>query len=122
VVYDGDGNRVSETVAGVTTNYLVGTENPTGYAQVVDELLDGTVARSYSHGLERISETQTQNATLTTSFYGYEGHGSVRQLTSSLLPIPGLIRCQQRHRLTCSFVVECLEPLNELGVGLYSEL
>ena len=29
-VYDGDGNRVSKTVGGVTTNYLVDTVNPTG--------------------------------------------------------------------------------------------
>jgi RHS repeat-associated protein len=79
VVYDGDGNRVSETVGGVTTNYLVDTVNPTGYAQVVDELQSGTVARAYSYGLERISEKQASG----TSFYGYDGHGSVRQLTNS---------------------------------------
>ncbi len=83
IVYDGDGNRVSKTVSGVTTNYLVDTQNPTGYAQVVDELQIGTVARTYSLGLERISETQTLNSVLTTSFYGYDGHGSVRQLTNS---------------------------------------
>jgi RHS repeat-associated protein len=83
LVYDGDGNRVSETVGGVTTNYLVDTQNPTGYAQVVDELQNGTVARTYSFGLDRISETQTLNSVLTTSFYGYDGHGSVRQLTSA---------------------------------------
>lgn len=83
VVYDGDGNRVSETVAGVTTNYLVDTVNPTGYAQVVDELQSGTVTRTYSLGLERISEDQTISGTWTPSFYGYDGHGSVRQLTNS---------------------------------------
>jgi RHS repeat-associated protein len=83
LVYDGDGNRVSETVGGVTTNYLVDTNNPTGYAQVVDESQSGTVARAYSFGLERISEVQTLNSVLTTSFYGYDGHGSVRQLTNS---------------------------------------
>ncbi len=83
VVYDGDGNRVSETVGGVTTNYLVDTQNPTGYAQVVDELQSGSVSRTYSYGLERVSETQSINSTLTTSFYGYDGHGSVRQLTDS---------------------------------------
>lgn len=32
IVYDGDGNRVTETVAGLTTQYLVYTQNPTGYA------------------------------------------------------------------------------------------
>jgi len=83
MVYDGDGNRVSETVGGVTTSYLVDTQNPTGYAQVVDELQGGTVSRTYSYGLERISETQTLNSVLTMSFYGYDGHGSVRQLTNS---------------------------------------
>jgi hypothetical protein len=31
---DGDGNRVLETIGGVTTRYLVDTLNPTGYAQV----------------------------------------------------------------------------------------
>ena len=41
VVYDGDGNRVSETAGGLTTNYLVDTQNPTGYAQVVDEYKAG---------------------------------------------------------------------------------
>jgi RHS repeat-associated protein len=79
IAYDGDGNRVSETVGGVTTNYLVDTQNPTGYAQVVDELQNNTVARTYSYGLERISEKQASS----TSFYGYDGHGSVRQLTNS---------------------------------------
>jgi RHS repeat-associated protein len=83
IVYDGDGNRVSQTVGGVTTSYLVDTINPTGYAQVVDELQSGAVTRTYSYGSERISETQTLNSALTTSFYGYDGHGSVRQLTSS---------------------------------------
>lgn len=83
LVYDGDGNRVSEAVGGTTTNYLVDTQNPTGYAQVVDELQNGTVARTYSFGLDRISETQTLNSVLTTSFYGYDGHGSVRELTNS---------------------------------------
>jgi RHS repeat-associated protein len=34
-------------------------------------------------GLERISESQTLNSTWTPSFYGYDGHGSVRQLTNS---------------------------------------
>jgi RHS repeat-associated protein len=79
IVYDGDGNRVAETVAGATTKYLVDTQNPTGYAQVVDELQSGAVVRTYSFGLERISEKQSAG----TSFYGYDGHGSVRFLMNS---------------------------------------
>jgi hypothetical protein len=32
IVYDGNGNRVSEVVGGVATTYLVDTVNPTPYA------------------------------------------------------------------------------------------
>ncbi len=35
--YDADGNRVTKTVNGVTTYYLVENRNPTGYAQVMEE-------------------------------------------------------------------------------------
>lgn len=41
MVYDGDGNQVSETVGSTTTKYLVDDLNPTGYAQVLDELVEG---------------------------------------------------------------------------------
>lgn len=84
IVYDGDGNRVSETVGGVTTNYLVDTVNPTGYAQVVDELQNGSVTKTYSYGLERIDQNwQLGTGNWQLNFYGYDGHGSVRQLTNS---------------------------------------
>jgi RHS repeat-associated protein len=83
IVYDGDGNRVAETVGGITTNYLVDTNNPTGYAQVVDELQNNSVTRTYSYGLERIYERQLVAGNWQLSFYGYDGHGSVRQLFSS---------------------------------------
>ncbi|PYV17554.1 MAG: hypothetical protein DMG21_07985, partial [Acidobacteria bacterium] len=46
ITYDGDGNKVSETVGGVTTKYLVDTLNPTGLPQVVDETVNGTVSRT----------------------------------------------------------------------------
>ena len=36
-----NGNRISKTFAGVTTKYLVDTQNPTGYAQVVYETAGG---------------------------------------------------------------------------------
>ena len=83
VVYDGDGPRVKETVGTVTTSYLVADQNPTGYAQVLDELQGGAVTRTYSYGLTLINEHQSLVSTLTTSFYGYDGHGSVRFLTDS---------------------------------------
>jgi RHS repeat-associated protein len=83
MVYDGDGNRVSETGGGVTTKYLVDTLNPTGYSQVLDELVNGSVTKTYTYGLQRISENQLVGSTWTPTFYGYDGHGNVRFLTSS---------------------------------------
>jgi RHS repeat-associated protein len=87
-VYDGDGNRVAKTVGGVTTSFLVDTLNPTGYAQVLDEIQSGAVTRSYTWGLELISESQLTSAAppaspWSTSWYGYDGHSSVRYLTDS---------------------------------------
>jgi RHS repeat-associated protein len=82
LAYDGDGNRVKESVVGVTTSYLVADQNLTGYAQVVDELQSGVVSRTYSYGLSLISQKLTANGQ-GLSFYGYDGHGSVRFLTSS---------------------------------------
>ena len=83
MVYDGDGNRVSETAGGVTTKYLIDSLNPTGYAQVLDELVSGAVTKTYTYGLQRISENQLVSGTWTPSFYGYDGHGNVRFLTST---------------------------------------
>jgi RHS repeat-associated protein len=83
IVYDGDGNRVQETVAGLVTSYLVADQNLTGYAQLMDELRAGAVTRTYTYGLELLNERQSMAGTLTTSFYGFDGHGSVRFLTSS---------------------------------------
>ncbi len=85
ILYDGDGNRVVKTVNNAMTHYLVDDLNPTGYPQVVEELTgsgSGTVVRQYTYGLERISENQWVNNTWVPSFYGYDGSGSVRQLTS----------------------------------------
>jgi hypothetical protein len=36
-----DGNRVAETVGGVTTQYLIDDRNPTGLPQVMDEVVNG---------------------------------------------------------------------------------
>jgi RHS repeat-associated protein len=68
---------------GVTTMYLVDTLNPTGYSQVLDELVSGSVTKTYTYGLQRISQNQLVSGTWTPTFYGYDGHGSVRFLTSS---------------------------------------
>jgi RHS repeat-associated protein len=83
LVYDGDGNRVSETVGGTTTKFLVDDHNPTGLPQVLDELVSGSVTRTYAYGRQRISENQLISGTWTPGFYGYDGHGNVRFLTNS---------------------------------------
>ena len=83
IIYDGEGNRGAKTVGGMTTRYLVDDLNPTGYAQVVEELASGNVQRTYAYGLQRINQNQLINSTWTPSFYGYDGFGSVRQLTDS---------------------------------------
>jgi len=92
MVYDGDGNRVSKTVNGVTVKYLVDPQNPTGYAQVVQENYSGSfsanreLSRVFVYGLERVSQFRSflANGTSTTqtSYYVYDGHGSVRALTN----------------------------------------
>lgn len=81
--YDGDGNRVSETVSGTTTKYLIDNLNPTGLSQVMDEIVSGSVIRTYAYGLQRISENQIAGSTWVPSFYGYDGHGNTRFVTNS---------------------------------------
>jgi len=87
ISYDGDGNRVSKSVGGVTTRYLVDDLNPTGYSQVVEELTvvsgQPSVARVYVYGNDLISQQQIISGNWLASFYGYDGHGSVRLLTDS---------------------------------------
>ena len=69
------------------------TQNPTGYAQVISETFSGgsgsnrELSHAYVYGLERISQFRSflaNNQSQTQiSFYAYDGHGSVRALTSS---------------------------------------
>jgi len=84
IVYDAFGNRVSKTVGGVTTKYLVEDDvNPTGYPQVLEEIVSGAVQRQYTYGLQRISQTQQISGAWTPSFYEFDGGGHVRQLTNA---------------------------------------
>jgi RHS repeat-associated protein len=78
-VHDGDGNRAAKTSGGVTTQYLVDDANPTGLAQVAEEVVNGAVTRRYVYGLARISQTQANG----TSYYGYDAHGDVRTLMNA---------------------------------------
>ena len=64
------------------TRYLVDDLNPTGYAQVVEEVVVGAVEREYTYGFHRVSQNQIVSSTWTPSFYEYDGAETVRQLTS----------------------------------------
>jgi RHS repeat-associated protein/uncharacterized repeat protein (TIGR01451 family) len=81
IVYDGDGSRASKTAGGVTTRYLVDDLSPSGYSQVVEELVAGTVQRTYTYGNHLISQSQQRNGSWQVSFYGHDAHGNVRFLT-----------------------------------------
>ena len=50
--------------------------NPTGYPQVVEEVVSGAVVAQYTYGLVRISQRRGASV----SYYGYDSGGSVRQL------------------------------------------
>jgi len=81
--YDGDGNGVSKTTNGVTRQYVIDDLNPTGYDQVVEEVISGTVEREYAYGLQLIDENQVSSSIWTPSFYGYDGSGNVTFLASA---------------------------------------
>jgi RHS repeat-associated protein len=83
LVYDGDGKRVAKMIGGVTTRFLVDELNPTGYSQVLDEVVNGVVQRNYTYGLNRISQNQIISNTWVTSFFLFDGEGTVRQLTNA---------------------------------------
>jgi RHS repeat-associated protein len=82
IVYDGDGNRVTKTAGATTTYFLVDDRNPTGYAQVIEEQpsagANPTVA--YTYGLTPIAQDRGSGAF---SYFGLDGQGSVRYLTST---------------------------------------
>jgi RHS repeat-associated protein len=49
----------------------------------VEEVVGGVVQRTYTYGLQRISQSQLISGAWTASFYGYDGFGSVRMLTDA---------------------------------------
>jgi RHS repeat-associated protein len=81
ITYDGDGNLAAKTAGGVTTRYLVDDHNPTGYAQVVEEIVNGEVQQQYTYGHSILSQRRRSGGNWAASFYSLDGQGSVRQLT-----------------------------------------
>jgi RHS repeat-associated protein len=75
--YDADGNRVRQTVDGVSTNYLVDTNR--GLAQVAAEYDSSGVKASYTYAGGVISQSTNNLRT----FYVNDGHSGVRLITNS---------------------------------------
>jgi RHS repeat-associated protein len=73
--YDVDNIRVSETVNGVTTQYIV--DKNRDYAQVIEEYVDGELEVRYVHGLDLIFQERDGEV----SVYLVDGLGSTRLLT-----------------------------------------
>ena len=83
IVYDGDGNKVKETVNGQVFTYLIDDVNPTRHSQVVEELQNGTVIRTYTYGHDLLMQDQrSSGGAWSATWFGYDGHGSVRFLTN----------------------------------------
>ncbi|MDP0499535.1 MAG: hypothetical protein Q7P63_05480 [Verrucomicrobiota bacterium JB022] len=85
VSYDDYGDRFAKTVGDATTYYLVDRNNLTGYSQVLEELVEDftgslTVEKVYAFGHDLISQTQLRSNAWETSYYLYDGLGTVRAL------------------------------------------
>jgi RHS repeat-associated protein len=87
MVYDGDGSRVMKQVGGLTTYYVVDDQNPSGYPQVVEEKVDSgngygpQPSKTYIYGSSLMGQQQfIAGIPGTLSYYGFDGHGSVRFL------------------------------------------
>ena len=81
--YDCDGNRVAKTIGGVTTRYLVDDLNPTGFLQVLEEVVSGAVQTRYTYGDRIVSQTRSASGTPATSYCGFDAHGNITFLTDS---------------------------------------
>src|SRR5262249_12608781 len=80
--YNDSGIRVSQSIGGQKTIYVVDAQNPTGYTQVIEEgvdsnangvLSDVEIKKAYGIGLDVISQAVSAAAA---QFLLYDGHGS----------------------------------------------
>ncbi len=97
ISYDADGNRVQKAIFDdalqlvSATYYLVDTNNLTGYSQVLEERtttyggpISVSAAKVYTYGSDLISVGRTvPGEPLSVRYFGYDGHGSVRELTDA---------------------------------------
>ena len=82
--YADDDTRVSQTVNGVQTVYLVDRDNPTGYSQVLEEKdSGGNVTKTYTLGQDVIAQQAPAVQSGGTLYLLYDGHGSTRGLVDA---------------------------------------
>ncbi|MDB9518158.1 putative Ig domain-containing protein, partial [Roseofilum reptotaenium CS-1145] len=75
--YNDKNIRVSSTVNGVQTNYLIDSNRP--YSQVIEEYQQGELKSSYVYGLDLISQAQGEDS----YFYHVDGLGSTIALSNA---------------------------------------
>lgn len=73
--YNETGLRVSQSDGGVTTVYLLDLQNPTGYAQVLEERdAAGNVSKTYTLGHDVLAQATARQVLYLLT----DGHGSTR--------------------------------------------
>ena len=86
--YSIDGIRVEEatTVGGTTTTktYLIDSNNFTGYAQVLEEFVNGQLAKTFTLGHDVLTQHDVANGSL---MLLYDGHGSTRALLDAVAAV-----------------------------------
>jgi len=115
--YADDGTRVSETVNGTKTLFVVDRQNPTGYSQVLEEKnSSGAVLKTYTLGLDIISQQAPAIQSGATLYLLKDGHGSTRGLVDALgLPLSGQIYRYDAFGNAIGF-----SPANALTSRLYN--
>jgi RHS repeat-associated protein len=82
---DGEGHRVSRTVAGETTYNLIAEDNPTGWPQVIEERVERNgelvPARVFPVGLMRLGLREVHEGGDLLRYFHLDATGSVRRLT-----------------------------------------
>ncbi len=95
ISYDADGHRIAKNILNASaqpvssTTWLVDTNNLTGYAQVLEERTQiaspaSQTTKVYTYGSDLISQAVSLNSQpASLSYFGYDGHGSTRELTDA---------------------------------------
>jgi YD repeat-containing protein len=81
LTYDSDGNLISKSnsTTGKTETFLIDTVNPTGYAQIVETQVNGSLANVFNYGPNGII-SQGNVASGKTVYFGKDGSNNTRYL------------------------------------------